>query len=288
MKTFFPEEIRGYKRKHLIGSGSESQVWLYKKDGQSFAVKYGTSDPEIPEHPNICRVIEKIKLEENSWTVMEYLGSISVYDIICRKPLEETTAICWFRQLCKTLDFVQDHGISHCDIKCENIMIHKRTPKLIDWGYSEVRGSEKKSAKGSFEYCAPEVFGQNPEERDLFACDVWSLGVVLFCMLTSTFPFHGRNVRELLNCIKERKFLLDLPKKQREFFFWLFQRKPRKRPTIKKILEHPYLMGQYQSIPSSEEVEQKKEEQTKGTPLLQKQKSQDVERRTKRKASRSL
>ncbi|AHC54823.1 serine/threonine protein kinase [Tunisvirus fontaine2] len=287
MKTFFPEEIREYKRKHLIGSGSESQVWMYKKDGASFAVKYGTLDPDIPKHSGVCSVIEKVTDGEHSWTVMEYLGSISVYDVICRKPLEEEKAIEWFRHLCETLQFVHSKGISHCDIKCENIMVHKRTPKLIDWGYSEVQGSEKKTPKGSFEYCAPEIYGENPEQRDLFACDVWSLGVVFFCMLTSTFPFHGRNNRELLRSIKEKTFILELPKKQREFFLWLFERKPRKRPTIQKILEHPYLMGQYQSIPSPEEAPEQKKE-TKKTPLIQKKESSEGIVGVKRKASKTL
>nr|WNL50298.1 serine threonine protein kinase [Marseillevirus sp.] len=286
MKTFFPENIRGYKRKHLIGSGSESQVWLYKKDGCFFAIKYGTSEPEIPSHKNICAVVEKISEEGHSWTVMEYLGSISVYDVICRKPVPKEVACGWMRQLCEALDFVHEKGIAHCDIKCENIMIHKKTPKFIDWGFSEVLGNQKNTAKGSFEYCAPEIFG--PYERDLCACDVWSLGVVFFCMLTSTFPFHGRNTEELLKSIKEKKFVLERPKEEREFFLWLFQRKYRKRPTIKKILEHNFLMGQYQSIPSAEEAGKQKKQETKETPLIQKGENKDPERGAKRKASKSL
>ncbi|AGV01552.1 serine/threonine protein kinase [Cannes 8 virus] len=240
MKTFFPEVLGCYQRKHVVGSGSESQVWLYEKLEKRFAVKYGTSDPEIPEHPNICKVIEKISLGEHSWTVMEYLGCISIFEIVQRKPVEQEKAKEWFRQICEALSFVHGLGIAHCDIKCENVMIHKKKLKIIDWGFSTLKG-QKPTARGSFEYCAPEVYGENPEDRDVFACDVWSAGVVFFCMLFSFFPFSGRNVPELLDTIKSKRFLLEVPRRERDFFFWLFQRKPRKRPTLKEILEHEFV-----------------------------------------------
>lgn len=273
MKTFFPEKILGYKKRHLIGSGAESQIWCYKKDGNLYAFKYRAKDPQIPQHKNICKVFEIIEYEDHSWTVMEYLGSLSLFEIVTLYPVDKRTSIKWFRQICSCLDYVHSFGIAHCDIKCENIMVHQRIPKLIDWGFSERQDSpKKKRAKGSFEYCAPEVFGEEAETRDLFACDVWSAGVVLYCMFTSCFPFHGRNEKELLDCIKQKKSLLRiLDKQEREFFLWLFQRNPRKRPTFKQILSHPFIMGQYQSIPSVQKVEEKKE--TKKTPLIKKDSS---------------
>ncbi|ALX27492.1 serine/threonine protein kinase [Golden Marseillevirus] len=270
MKTFFPDRICDYKKKYLIGSGSESQVWCYKKQKKLYALKYNAKDPHLPQHKNICTVFEILEYQNHSWTVMEYLGSLSLFEVSTSHRVDKETCMFWFRQLCHCLDYVHSFGIAHCDIKCENIMVHMNTPKLIDWGFSERQDSQnKKGAKGSFEYCAPEIFGEDAEKRDLFACDVWSMGVVLHCMLTSCFPFYGRNEEELLQCIKEKKSLLKIKdKEEREFFLWLFERKPRKRPTFKQILEHPFVMGQYQSIPSEKKPEEKKS--TKKTPLIKK------------------
>lgn len=245
MKTYFPAEIGPYKRRYILGSGSQSQVWLYKKEGDKFAVKNDAGQIKIPKHKNICKTIEIISIGKDKWVVSEYLGNISIFELVEKKPIPEEKAIEWFIQVCEAISFAHKKGIAHCDIKCENVMIYKDVPKIIDWGFAcslKLPGT----GYGSMEYCSPEVFKENSEKRDLKACDVWSLGVLFFCMLFSFFPFHGRNKEEFLKSTKTKRHVKKLSEKHRDFFLWIFRTDPEKRPKLKDILERlnsQFLLG---------------------------------------------
>lgn len=238
MKTYFPEVLQGYRRKSILGSGSQSQVWLYTKDRINYAVKYDTGEPDVPEHKNICKVIERISLDKHKWIVMEYLGAISIVEIVELRKVPIDRAKKWYRDLCNALEFIHKKGIVHGDIKCENVMIQGKSPKIVDWGFSR-HISEPIKGIGSLEYCAPELI-DDEDGVDAVACDIWSLNVLFFCMVFSIFPFSGRNDEEMLKSIrlmKVPKNLADDAKDEREYFLWCFQ----ERPTIKEILAHKWI-----------------------------------------------
>jgi calcium-dependent protein kinase len=92
-------------------------------------------------------------------------------------------------------------NISHMDIKPENIMCGEDI-KLIDFGLSRVLSSDDKSTVGSLYYIAPEVF----KGEFNIKCDIWSLGVVLFQMLTNSYPFYGCDKDHTKELILEGKF----------------------------------------------------------------------------------
>ena len=93
----------------------------------------------------------------------------------------------------KGIAYCHSHGIVHRDLKPENILIDKEQDnilKLIDFGTASKykKESEKmKGLKGTSYYVAPEVIGGDYDER----CDVWSLGIIMYILLSGVPPFDG-------------------------------------------------------------------------------------------------
>ena len=92
-------------------------------------------------------------------------------------------------QICDVLEFLHLRGVVHCDLKPDNLKITDRVfrPKILDFGLSEKMGSKRgKETKGTLPYIAPEMFKEEPlDERT----DLYSLGIVLYELVTSKLPF---------------------------------------------------------------------------------------------------
>jgi calcium-dependent protein kinase len=125
--------------------------------------------------------------------------------IIDKKHLTEKEAALIMQQLLGALAYLHSNNISHRDIKPENFMLSiKDDPtcvKMIDFGLSkDFSGQDSMSTmSGSPYYIAPEVFLQNYNMK----IDIWSLGVVLYIMLSGKVPFPGNSELEIIgNVIK--------------------------------------------------------------------------------------
>jgi calcium-dependent protein kinase len=97
--------------------------------------------------------------------------------------------------------------VCHRDLKPENILIdnrEKNTIKLIDFGTSQVFRSEEKMqlVLGTAYYIAPEVLQGNYDEK----CDVWSIGVILYILLSGIPPFSGNNDEEIMKKVEKGKY----------------------------------------------------------------------------------
>jgi serine/threonine protein kinase len=107
-------------------------------------------------------------------------------------------------EILKALIYIHSNGIAHRDIKAENILVKKQGEeyivKVIDWGLGVLTCGEDLSRRcGTPEYCAPEVLmGQYNLE-----CDMWSLGVLIYIMLSGQMPFRGRNLQETVTIVKK-------------------------------------------------------------------------------------
>jgi p70 ribosomal S6 kinase len=101
----------------------------------------------------------------------------------------------------EALSHIHSVGIAHRDLKPENIMIDREgNPKIIDFGLSKDTWGQTRQLKsivGSKVYMAPEILRGEPHG---IACDMWSIGIILFTMLSSSFPFNFKNLdKEILN-----------------------------------------------------------------------------------------
>jgi serine/threonine protein kinase len=117
-------------------------------------------------------------------------------DLLRKKPgkkLDEEEARQIFKVLISTVAFLHSKNIAHCDLKFENILYDELSEKLklIDFGFSveDPENNPPTFLCGTPSYMAPEeVLKKN---INLFKADVWSLGVILFKLVTGLFPFRG-------------------------------------------------------------------------------------------------
>jgi len=158
------------------------------------------------EHRNVVRILEVYDstTSRTMAIVMEHINDGELFDMVERSKEGITErgangARVLFRQIVTGVGYIHEQGVCHRDLKLSNILMHRDTDgeltvKLADFGLaaSTTNGDRMRTAqRGSPAYMAPEVFGDGAEqvERYTCACDMWSLGVLLFTMLCRTLPW---------------------------------------------------------------------------------------------------
>lgn len=145
-------------------------------------------------HPNIVAVYDVSKSDDIEYIVMELIEGITLKQYMNRKgQLNWKESLHFATQISKGLSHAHSRGIIHRDIKPHNIMILKDgSVKVADFGIARLQSSQAttltQEALGSVHYISPEqAKGASVDARS----DIYSLGVVMYEMLTSTLPFEG-------------------------------------------------------------------------------------------------
>lgn len=153
------------------------------------------------KHPNIVEFLDAFEYEENYVIVMEYVSGRNLHDLIKKGKLSLKHANHIALGLCDALIHSHKLGIIHRDIKPENILLKEDgTPKLADFGVARLNEATRMTRSGTQVgtpyYMAPEAW----EGKHLDAqADIWSLGVVIFEMLTGEVPFGGDTGAAVMN-----------------------------------------------------------------------------------------
>jgi len=166
-------------------------------------------------HPNIVDVTDfgEASPEGEFFLAMELLEGESLADRIDRqKHLESNESVSIAADIARGLAAVHAVGIVHRDVKPENIFLARSptgsiVPKLLDFGISKERGevtAQQRALTGTPAYMSPEQ--ANGETQLDPRTDIWSLGVVLYEMLTGTHPFVEPNYQALMTAIAERPY----------------------------------------------------------------------------------
>jgi serine/threonine protein kinase len=160
-------------------------------------------------HPHVTQLYEVIATESSIWLVTELCAGGELFDYLVEKGrLSETEARRLFGQLCLAMHYVHDSGAVHRDLKLENVLLDDRcNVKIGDFGFTREyeQGRLLETFCGTTGYAAPEMLmGKKysgpgthiPVMRpylDLLnlpiEVDIWSLGIILHCLLTGTLPF---------------------------------------------------------------------------------------------------
>ena len=151
-------------------------------------------------HPNIMAVYDVSKTEELEYIVMEMIDGITLKEYLERRgPLSSKEVTIFATQIAKALEHAHSREIIHRDIKPQNIMLLRDgTLKVADFGIAHIANSQtdrsKGEAIGSVHYVSPEqAKGSNIDNRS----DLYSLGVVMYEMLTGRLPFEGETPVEV-------------------------------------------------------------------------------------------
>lgn len=166
-----------------------------KKDSESeIKIHREINSLRLLGHPNIVNLVEVLKSGKYIGIVLEYANGGELFDyILHHKYLKENVAKKLFAQLVSGVDYMHLKGLIHRDLKLENLLLDKHKNIIIsDFGfvnsYNRDRNDLMKTSCGSPCYAAPElVLTQSPYSGR--KVDIWSLGVILYAMLSGYLPF---------------------------------------------------------------------------------------------------
>src|SRR5256886_5718155 len=165
------------------------------------------------DHPNICTIFDLDEVEGVHFIAMQYVEGRSVRQLVNGRPLELKTTLLIALQVADALAAAHGRGIIHRDIKSGNVMV---TPagqvKVLDFGLAKLLDEEEAGAKGihrteltevgvpygTATYAAPEqARGDRVDKR----ADILSTGVLLYEMITGTWPFRGKSTIDVRHAV---------------------------------------------------------------------------------------
>ena len=262
-----PETI--YIKTKMLGSGAFGEVWLahHKDLDRDFAMKIikkrknrRNDEKEILneieilkkiDHPKILKVVDFYSTLKKYYIITEYCHEGELFnEIIKVGKFDEGQAAFIINQILKAITYCHKMNIIHRDIKPENIMITNREKngclqvKLIDFGTAKIfeKGHQENKYVGSSYYMAPEIIKRKYDEK----CDLWSIGVIMYILLTGRPPFDGNDGDEILENVKKGVFDKSsypyplLSSQSKDLIDKLLQYEPKKRISADQAIEHPW------------------------------------------------
>jgi len=256
-----------------IGKGGFSIVYsaLRKKDGKEFAVKCIKKEMVEGEdikllrrevqimkkldHPNILKLYEVYEDDKQFFLVMELVKGKELFDkIVERGMYSERDASNIIYQVVSAVDYLHENGIAHRDLKPENLLSageeENEIVKIADFGFSKSFAGEDAeklmTSCGSPGYVAPEILTAESYDKSV---DMWSVGVIIYILLSGYPPFYADSAPALFKKIMDVKYDFDdsvwddISDSAKDLIRNLLVKEPSKRFTAKQCLDHPWVKG---------------------------------------------
>ena len=259
-----------YEMKQVIGKGKFGVVNLgiHRKTGQQVAIKIlnkenikTLEDKELVQieigilklchHPNIVRLLDHLENTDYIYIVTEFIegGTLGQYFKKKKFNFSERQAMNIMSQLASGVKYLHQYGIVHRDLKPDNIMITQQNEygviKIMDFGLSKIVSPHEKMVDGygTLSYVAPEVLLRTPYNKEV---DIWSMGVILFYMLSGRLPFRGSKEQEVAEKIVYEQLEFDeddwetRTQKVQDLISCCLEKKAEDRIKINQFLNHPW------------------------------------------------
>lgn len=203
------------------------------------------------DHPQILRLLEYFETPEVIYLVLELCRGGELLDRLNEQKGRhycEQTACDYIHTMLNAVGYCHNHNIVHRDLKLENFLFVDGTEesalKLIDFGLSQHFDPDEslRSAVGTPYYVAPEVL-QGPYDAK---CDIWSMGVITYMLLSGSPPFYGKTDAGTLKAVKEGKFHFSEGKfgmisaEAKDFITTCLNKRVKARPTAVEALKHDW------------------------------------------------
>jgi len=252
-----------------LGSGHFAKVKKVtrKSDGQEAACKIIKKPKDLKkqkmvevehriltsvDHPNVVKCYDVYETDERMYLFLELMEGGELFDrIVDQGHYTEKEAAVTTYKLLSALKHMHDKGIAHRDLKPENMLMGSKSldaeVKITDFGLSKFfdeQSNVMKTPCGTPGYIAPEVLHMRGYDK---ACDVWSLGVIVYILLCGFPPFYADNDAQLFERIKSGQYEFIKPywdpvsETAKEFIRSMLQVDPKKRATVDQLLGNPWL-----------------------------------------------
>jgi len=275
----------GYRLGKMIGEGSYSKVRLCprltvggngdgdqrspsptiackviskRKASNDFVNKFLPRELEIvrrTKHPNVVRVYDVVELDTHVYIFMDYCSNGDLLEYVKDKGyIEEHFGQHYFQQILSAVKHLHGLDIAHRDLKCENVLLTSEdNVKITDFGFARHCRDSKTGKRilsstycGSCAYAAPEILKGTAYNPKLY--DMWSLGCILFIMLTGHMPYDESDISKMLK--NQEKKILHYPhqvedvisESAKRFIKHLLEPDVTKRATIEQAAGNSWLM----------------------------------------------
>jgi len=255
-----------YKFDKVLGQGAFGEVRraVHKQSKKAYAVKIlkkAKLDPtakkvlerEIAvmsklQHPNIVSLIEAFDTTRKTYLILELVSGGELFDEIISKdePYYEKDAADIVRQVLLAIRYMNSMGIAHRDLKPENLLLDDdHNIKISDFGLSKDFSNEDMTTScGTATYVAPEVLTASGYD---VACDIWSVGVITYILLSGHVPFDGPSEEKVFEKILEADYSFPSPlwdpvsEEAKDFISKIFVVEPKQRMSVTDCLDHDWL-----------------------------------------------
>uniref|UniRef100_A0A8C8JNJ6 non-specific serine/threonine protein kinase n=1 Tax=Oncorhynchus tshawytscha TaxID=74940 RepID=A0A8C8JNJ6_ONCTS len=208
--------IGNYRLLKTIGKGNFAKVKLARHilTGKEVAIKIIDKTQLNPTSlqkvsiGHLLQLFEVIETDKTLYLIMEYASGGEVFDyLVSHGRMKEIEARAKFRQIVSAVHYCHMKNIVHRDLKAENLLLDANANiKIADFGFSNefTLGNKLDTFCGSPPYAAPELF--QGKKYDGPEVDVWSLGVILYTLVSGSLPFDGQNLKELRERVLRGKY----------------------------------------------------------------------------------
>lgn len=247
-----------------LGKGGFGEVWkvFHKKTNNVYVIKVIDKKNIIEQrlveqmnreieimyridHPHIVKLVNHFEDDSKFYLILHYASKGQLYSLLKKQgKFDERTTSQFIRETIEAVKYLHsfDPPIIHRDIKPENLLLDENMRiKLADFGWSNFKDNEesRNTYCGTPEYLSPEMVRRIGHDASV---DIWSIGVLMFELLSGYAPFSGSNQDELFNNIRKIKinWPSDFPPLAKNLITRILRLNPKDRMNLDEILTHTW------------------------------------------------